>query len=175
MCCDGLQAAYSNQNKAYKASPCTKSQWCIAPYWLTAPTCIATIGSKQETIMKPHPLLSACAWIGSFLLMACSPAADSASKPAKPLDTTAQKNGYTADFEKQYVAQCLTEQTSVNVDTKVYCLCMGSFVVRDTQASEFMPVWQAHLAGNTNAEQTAQLAKWAETAKKQRGCRIEKF
>ena len=87
----------------------------------------------------------------------------------------AQKNGYTADFEKQYVAQCLTEQTSVNVDTKVYCLCMGSFVVRDTQASEFMPVWQAHLAGNTNAEQTAQLAKWAETAKKQRGCRIEKF
>ena len=87
----------------------------------------------------------------------------------------AQKNGYAADFEKQYVAQCLTEQTSVNVDTKVYCLCMGSFVVRDTQASEFMPVWRAHLAGKANAEQTAQLAKWAETAKKQRGCRIEKF
>ena len=87
----------------------------------------------------------------------------------------AQKNGYTADFEKQYVAQCLTEQTSVNVDTKVYCLCMGSFVVRDTQASDFMPVWQAHLAGKANAEQDAQLAKWAETAKKKRGCRIEKF
>ena len=125
--------------------------------------------------MKPHPLLSACAWIGSFLLMACSPAADSASKPAKPLDTTVQKNGYAADFEKQYVAQCLTEQTSVNVDTKVYCLCMGSFVVRDTQANEFMPVWQAHLAGKANAEQDEQLAKWAEAAQKQRGCRIEKF
>ena len=125
--------------------------------------------------MKPHPLLSACAWIGSLLLVACSPASDSASKPAKPLDTTAQENGYSADFEKKYVAQCLTEQTSVNVDTKVYCLCLGSFVVRDTQASDFMPVWQAHVAGQANPEQEAQLAKWAETAKKKRGCRIERF
>ena len=126
--------------------------------------------------MKPRLLTFSSAWLSALILMACSPnSPEPTAKPAKVRDSMAQKNGYTADFEKQYVAQCLTEQTSVNVDTKVYCLCMGSFVVRDTQASEFMPVWQAHLAGNTNAEQTAQLAKWAETAKKQRGCRIEKF
>lgn len=126
--------------------------------------------------MKPRHLTLSSILLSALMLSACSPNnTESAAKPAKIQDSMAQKNGYAADFEKQYVAQCLTEQTSVNVDTKVYCLCMGSFVVRDTQASEFMPVWQAHLAGNTNAEQTTQLAKWAETAKKQRGCRIEKF
>ena len=126
--------------------------------------------------MKPRHLTLSSALFSALLLTACAPNnTEPAAKPAKALDTTAQKNGYTADFEKQYVAQCLTEQTSVNVDTKVYCLCLGSFVVRDTQASEFMPVWQAHLAGKTNAEQAAQLATWAETAKKKRGCRIEKF
>ena len=126
--------------------------------------------------MKPRYLTFSSVLLSALMLSACSPNnTESAAKPAKVQDSMAQKNGYTADFEKQYVAQCLTEQTSVNVDTKVYCLCMGSFVVRDTQASEFMPVWQAHLAVNTSAEQTAQLAKWAETAKKQRGCRIEKF
>ena len=126
--------------------------------------------------MKPRHLTFSSILLSALMLSACSPNnTESAAKPAKVQDTMAQKNGYTADFEKQYVAQCLTEQTSVNVDTKVYCLCMGSFVVRDTQASEFMPVWRAHLAGKANAEQTAQLAKWAETAKKQRGCRIEKF
>ena len=126
--------------------------------------------------MKPRYLTISSVLLSALMLSACSPNnTESAAKPAKVQDTMAQKNGYTADFEKQYVAQCLTEQTSVNVDTKVYCLCMGSFVVRDTQASEFMPVWRAHLAGKANAEQTAQLAKWAETAKKQRGCRIEKF
>ena len=126
--------------------------------------------------MKPRYLTFSSVLLSALMLSACSPNnTESAAKPAKVQDSMAQKNGYTADFEKQYVAQCLTEQTSVNVDTKVYCLCMGSFVVRDTQASEFMPVWQAHLAGKTNAEQDAQLAKWAETAKKQRGCRIEKF
>ncbi len=126
--------------------------------------------------MKPRHLTLSSILLSALMLSACSPNnTESAAKPAKVQDSMAQKNGYMADFEKQYVAQCLTEQTSVNVDTKVYCLCMGSFVVRDTQASEFMPVWQAHLAGNTNTEQTAQLAKWAETAKKQRGCRIEKF
>ena len=126
--------------------------------------------------MKPRYLTFSSVLLSALMLSACSPNnTESAAKPAKVQDSMAQKNGYMADFEKQYVAQCLTEQTSVNVDTKVYCLCMGSFVVRDTQASEFMPVWQAHLAGNTNTEQTAQLAKWAETAKKQRGCRIEKF
>ena len=126
--------------------------------------------------MKPRYLTFSSVLLSALMLSACSPNnTESAAKPAKIQDSMAQKNGYMADFEKQYVAQCLTEQTSVNVDTKVYCLCMGSFVVRDTQASEFMPVWQAHLAGNTNTEQTAQLAKWAETAKKQRGCRIEKF
>ena len=126
--------------------------------------------------MKPRHLTLSSILLSALMLSACSPNnTESAAKPAKIQDSMAQKNGYAADFEKQYVAQCLTEQTSVNVDTKVYCLCMGSFVVRDTQASEFMPVWQAHLAGNTNTEQTAQLAKWAETAKKQRGCRIEKF
>ena len=126
--------------------------------------------------MKPRHLTLSSILLSALMLSACSPNnTESAAKPAKVQDTMAQKNGYTADFEKQYVAQCLTEQTSVNVDTKVYCLCMGSFVVRDTQASEFMPVWRAHLAGKANAEQTAQLAKWAETAKKQRGCRIEKF
>ena len=126
--------------------------------------------------MKPRYLTFSSVLLSALMLSACSPNnTESAAKPAKVQDSMAQKNGYTADFEKQYVAQCLTEQTSVNVDTKVYCLCMGSFVVRDTQASEFMPVWRAHLAGKANAEQTAQLAKWAETAKKQRGCRIEKF
>ena len=126
--------------------------------------------------MKPRHFTFSSLLLSALMLSACSPNnTESAAKPAKVQDTMAQKNGYTADFEKQYVAQCLTEQTSVNVDTKVYCLCMGSFVVRDTQASEFMPVWRAHLAGKANAEQTAQLAKWAETAKKQRGCRIEKF
>ena len=126
--------------------------------------------------MKPRHLTLSSALFSALLLTACSPNnTEPAAKPATAPDTTAQKNGYTADFEKQYVAQCLTEQTSVNVDTKVYCLCLGSFVVRDTQASEFMPVWQAHLAGKTNAEQAAQLATWAETAKKKRGCRIEKF
>ena len=126
--------------------------------------------------MKPRHLTLSSALFSALLLTACSPNnTEPAAKPAKPQDTTAQKNGYSADFEKKYVAQCLTEQTSVNVDTKVYCLCLGSFVVRDTQASEFMPVWQAHLAGKTNAEQAAQLATWAETAKKKRGCRIEKF
>ena len=126
--------------------------------------------------MKPRYLTISSVLLSALMLSACSPNnTESAAKPAKVQDSMAQKNGYTADFEKQYVAQCLTEQTSVNVDTKVYCLCMGSFVVRDTQASEFMPVWRAHLAGKANAEQTAQLAKWAETAKKQRGCRIEKF
>ena len=126
--------------------------------------------------MKPRYLTFSSVLLSALMLSACSPNnTESAAKPAKVQDSMAQKNGYTADFEKQYVAQCLTEQTSVNVDTKVYCLCMGSFVVRDTQASEFMPVWQAHLAVNTSAEQTAQLAKCAETAKKQRGCRIEKF
>ena len=126
--------------------------------------------------MKPRHFTFSSLLLSALMLSACSPNnTESAAKPAKIQDSMAQKNGYTADFEKQYVAQCLTEQTSVNVDTKVYCLCMGSFVVRDTQASEFMPVWQAHLAGNANAEQTAQLATWAETAKKKRGCRIEKF
>ena len=126
--------------------------------------------------MKPRYLTISSVLLSALMLSACSPNnTESSAKPAKVQDSMAQKNGYTADFEKQYVAQCLTEQTSVNVDTKVYCLCMGSFVVRDTQASEFMPVWRAHLAGKANAEQTAQLAKWAETAKKQRGCRIEKF
>ena len=126
--------------------------------------------------MKPRHLTLSSILLSALMLSACSPNnTESAAKPAKVQDSMAQKNGYMADFEKQYVAQCLTEQTSVNVDTKVYCLCMGSFVVRDTQASDFMPVWQAHLAGKTDAEQTAQLAKWAETAKKQRGCRIEKF
>ena len=126
--------------------------------------------------MKPRYLTISSVLLSALMLSACSPNnTESAATPAKVQDSMAQKNGYTADFEKQYVAQCLTEQTSVNVDTKVYCLCMGSFVVRDTQASEFMPVWRAHLAGKANAEQTAQLAKWAETAKKQRGCRIEKF
>ena len=126
--------------------------------------------------MKPRHFTFSSLLLSALMLSACSPNnTESAAKPAKVQDSMAQKNGYTADFEKQYVAQCLTEQTSVNVDTKVYCLCMGSFVVRDTQASEFMPVWRAHLAGKANAEQTAQLAKWAETAKKQRGCRIEKF
>ena len=114
--------------------------------------------------------------ISALLLFACAPSApESANKPSKPQDTTAQKNGYGADFEQQYVAQCLKEQTSVNVDTKVYCLCMGSFVVRDTQASEFMPVWQAHLNGTASTDQQAQLVQWADVAKKQRGCRIEKF
>ena len=126
--------------------------------------------------MKPRYLTISSVLLSALMLSACSPNnTESSAKPAKVQDSMAQKNGYTADFEKQYVAQCLTEQTSVNVDTKVDCLCMGSFVVRDTQASEFMPVWQAHLAGNANAEQTAQLATWAETAKKKRGCRIEKF
>ena len=126
--------------------------------------------------MKPRHFTFSSLLLSALMLSACSPNnTESAAKPTKVQDSMAQKNGYTADFEKQYVAQCLTEQTSVNVDTKVYCLCMGSFVVRDTQASEFMPVWRAHLAGKANAEQTAQLAKWAETAKKQRGCRIEKF
>ena len=126
--------------------------------------------------MKPRHFTFSSLLLSALMLSACSPNnTESAAKPAKVQDSMAQKNGYTADFEKQYVAQCLTEQTSVNVDTKVYCLCMGSFVVRDTQASEFMPVWQAHLAGKTNAEQAAQLATWAETAKKKRGCRIEKF
>ena len=126
--------------------------------------------------MKPRHLTLSSILLSALMLSACSPNnTESAAKPAKVQDAMAQKNGYTADFEKQYVAQCLTEQTSVNVDTKVYCLCMGSFVVRDTQANEFMPVWQAHLAGKANTEQEAQLAKWAETAKKQRGCRIEKF
>ena len=126
--------------------------------------------------MKPRHFTFSSLLLSALMLSACSPNnTESAAKPAKVQDAMAQKNGYTADFEKQYVAQCLTEQTSVNVDTKVYCLCMGSFVVRDTQASEFMPVWQAHLAGNTNAEQAAQLATWTETAKKKRGCRIEKF
>ena len=126
--------------------------------------------------MKPRHLTLSSILLSALMLSACSPNnTESAAKPAKVQDAMAQKNGYTADFEKQYVAQCLTEQTSVNVDTKVYCLCLGSFVVRDTQASEFMPVWQAHLAGKTNAEQAAQLATWAETAKKKRGCRIEKF
>ena len=126
--------------------------------------------------MKPRHLTLSSILLSALMLSACSPNnTESSAKPAKVQDSMAQKNGYTADFEKQYVAQCLTEQTSVNVDTKVYCLCLGSFVVRDTQASEFMPVWQAHLAGKTNAEQAAQLATWAETAKKKRGCRIEKF
>ena len=126
--------------------------------------------------MKPRHLTLSSILLSALMLSACSPNnTESAAKPTKVQDSMAQKNGYTADFEKQYVAQCLTEQTSVNVDTKVYCLCLGSFVVRDTQASEFMPVWQAHLAGKTNAEQAAQLATWAETAKKKRGCRIEKF
>ena len=126
--------------------------------------------------MKPRYLTFSSVLLSALMLSACSPNnTESSAKPAKVQDSMAQKNGYTADFEKQYVAQCLTEQTSVNVDTKVYCLCLGSFVVRDTQASEFMPVWQAHLAGKTNAEQAAQLATWAETAKKKRGCRIEKF
>ncbi len=126
--------------------------------------------------MKPRYLIFSSVLLSALMLSACSPNnTESAAKPTKVQDSMAQKNGYTADFEKQYVAQCLTEQTSVNVDTKVYCLCLGSFVVRDTQASEFMPVWQAHLAGKTNAEQAAQLATWAETAKKKRGCRIEKF
>ena len=126
--------------------------------------------------MKPRHLTLSSILLSALMLSACSPNnTESAAKPAKVQDTMAQKNGYTADFEKQYVAQCLTEQTSDNVDTKVYCLCMGSFVVRDTQASDFMPVWQAHVAGQANPEQEAQLAKWAETAKKKRGCRIEKF
>ena len=114
--------------------------------------------------------------ISALILSACAPSApEASSKPTQPQDTTAQKNGFGAEFEQQYVAQCLKEQTSVNVDTKVYCLCMGSFVVRDTKASEFMPVWQAHLSGTASADQQAQLAQWADTAKKQRGCRIEKF
>lgn len=109
----------------------------------------------------------------ALLVAACSP--ENTPKPTKPQDTTASSNGYGADFEQHYVAQCLKEQTSVNVDTKVYCICMGSYVVRETKAGDFMPVWQAHVADNDSAEQKAQLEQWAADAKKRRGCRIEKF
>ena len=110
-------------------------------------------------------------------LMACQPnnTDHATATTASSKTSQAVQNGFTDSFEKEYVAQCLKEQTSVNVDTKVFCLCMGSFVVRDNQAKDFMPLWQAHLSGSKTDEQQAQWEQLAQTAKKQRGCKIEKF
>ncbi|AUZ06221.2 hypothetical protein ADP71_30230 [Vitreoscilla sp. C1] len=118
-----------------------------------------------------HRLSWVCA---AVIFSACTPT-DTNNTPAKPRLSEVAQNGFSETFEQEYIDQCLKEQTSVNVDTKVYCFCMGSFVVRDNQADEFMPLWQAHLADTKTAEQTAVWAALADTAKKQRGCKIEKF
>lgn len=124
--------------------------------------------------MNPLRFLTT-ALVATVFITACSPQDTNNQTPQKAQDTRVQDNGFTAEFEQQYVNQCLKEQTSVNVDTKVYCLCMGSFVVRDNKAAEFMPLWEAHLAGNQSAEQQTRWDELATIAKKQRGCRIEKF
>lgn len=129
----------------------------------------------KDTAMKQLYVPIVCLLV---LLSACQPQSNAASpdhSASKPQDDSAKRNGYAADFEQQYVTQCLKEQTSVNVDTKIYCICMGSYTVRETKAEELLPIWQAHVAGSANAQQQARLDFWAVDAKKRRGCRIEKF
>lgn len=119
--------------------------------------------------------LSAILLSATLTLSACAPSSTEPTTPAKPRISQAVQNGFTDTFEKEFVDQCLTEQTSVNVDTKVYCFCLGSFVVRDNKAADFMPLWNAHLADNKTAEHEAAWLDFAAQAKKLRGCKIEKF
>lgn len=111
-----------------------------------------------------------------WALTACAPSERSAPQtPEQTAVSQAVQNGFSDAFEKQYFEQCLVEQTSVNVDTKIFCVCMASFVVRDNQATDIMPLWDAHLAGTQTAEQKTSWNALADKAKKQRGCKIEKF